>query len=77
MGQLKQIAIAVDQVGNTLLGGYADETISSRAWRMSSSSGRWSIARSVIDAIFFWMNDHCFEAYVSERLRQQLPPELR
>lgn len=28
-----QIAVAFDQLVNTLLGGWADETLSARAWR--------------------------------------------
>ena len=31
---MKQVAIAFDQLINTLLGGYADETLSARAHRM-------------------------------------------
>lgn len=30
---LKQVLIAFDQLINALLGGWADETLSSRAWR--------------------------------------------
>lgn len=31
--QIKQVLIALDQLANTLAGGYADETISSRCYR--------------------------------------------
>lgn len=55
---------------------YADETLSSRAWRWDTDRvRRWP--RKVIDAIFFWEKDHCRESYRSERERRQLPPELR
>jgi hypothetical protein len=80
MGQLKQIALAVDQLGNTLIGGWADETISSRSWRMSSTSPWWHAAQRCIDAValyVFGQADHCFESWMSERLRSQAPPELR
>ena len=79
MQYLLQILVAVDQTGNAVLGGYADETISSRCWRLSGSSRAWSIARRVIDALarLFGQRDHCFDAYVSEQLRRQFPPELR
>ena len=30
---MKQILIAVDQLANAVIGGWADETLSSRAWR--------------------------------------------
>lgn len=68
---LKQIAIAFDQLLNALLGGMADETLSARAHRTGSA---WE---PVIDALFFWQADHCFESYISEKRRQQLPPEYR
>lgn len=64
---LKQIAIAIDQLFNTLLGGYSDETLSARAHRTGSA---WE---PVIDALFFWQEDHCFQSYLSEKERKQLP----
>ena len=55
---------------------YADETMSSRAWRWEKDGVRaWP--RRVVDALFFWEKDHCRESYVSERDGRQLPPELR
>ena len=71
--KLLQVAIAFDQQINTLLGGYADETLSSRAWRCQNKSKFWRIARSVIDSIFFWQPKHCSQAYLAEKLRKQLP----
>jgi hypothetical protein len=71
MARIKQILIAFDQLINALLGGWADETLSSRAWRESA----WLAA--LIDALFWFDKDHCFESYVSEQLRMQAPPELR
>lgn len=67
----KQIAIAVDQLANALLGGMADETLSARAHRTGSA---WE---PLIDALFFWQSDHCFESYMSEKDRKQLPQEYR
>lgn len=68
---LKQIAIAIDQLANTLLGGMADETLSARAHRTGS------VWEPVIDALFFWQADHCQDAYISEKERKQLPSEYR
>ena len=68
---LKQIAIAVDQLANTLLGGMADETLSARAHRTGS------VWEPVIDALFFWQAYHCFESYLSEKERKQLPKEYQ
>jgi hypothetical protein len=68
---LKQVLIAIDQLLNALLNGWADETLSSRAYRESP------VLERVINALLFWDEDHCYESYVSEQLRNQLPPELR
>ena len=68
---MKQVLIAVDQLANTLIGGWADETLSSHAHR------EFPRTAAVIDALFFWEHDHCFMSYESERLRLQSPPELR
>ena len=68
---LKQVAIAIDQLINTVFGGYADETLSARAHRTGSA---WE---PVIDALFFWQADHCFESYLSEKERKQMPQEYR
>lgn len=68
---LKQIAIAIDQLLNTLLGGMADETLSARAHRTGSA---WEY---VIDTLFFWQPDHCADSYRSEKERKQLPQEYR
>lgn len=67
-----QILVALDQLVNTLMGGMADETLSARAWR-NHLKGRRSWPVKIIDAIFFWQNDHCREAYESEIERKQLP----
>lgn len=71
------ILIALDQLLNAILSGYADETVSSRAYRMDGKKRRWTLARAVIDGLFFWQPDHCRQAYLSEQQRRQLPPALR
>lgn len=71
-----QVLVAIDQVFNTLFCGYADETLSSRAYRAyRDGTNKW--AYKVINAIFFAQDDHCKEAYESELNRAQLPPEFR
>lgn len=69
--RLAQTLIALDQLANAICGGWADETLSSRAYRESPR------AEKFINTLFFWDKDHCYESYVSEQLRTQLPPELR
>ena len=73
----EQIPIAIDQLVNTIFGGWADETISSRAHRMQGKSRKWARLRKLIDAIFFWQKNHCESAYESELQRRHLPPEMR
>lgn len=76
---IEQFLIAVDQVFNTLVYikgdgfGYADETLSARAWRLRSQTKAYRI----INTLFFWQQDHCRKAYESEMQRRQLPPEYR
>ena len=75
---IKQNLLAIDQLGNTLLGGFADETLSSRAYRASLHTGhwRWRICATLINGLFF-DRDHCHQAFLSERNHTQLPPEFR
>ena len=70
---LHQLAIAVDQLLNTLLAGHADETLSARAWRMSEKKRRWEIARRIIDGLFFWQKNHCYQSYLNELERGHRP----
>ena len=79
MSWAKQVLIALDQLANALIGGWADETLSSAAYRMETErklAGR--IFRPLIDAIFRPFGaHHCRNAYLAEHRRQQLPPSLR
>lgn len=80
---LLQNLLAFDQQLNTLLGGWADETLSARAYR-SELSGRFfgRITRPVIDTIFVSLTlgrerDHCAQAFRSEIARTQNHPTYR
>ncbi|MCL2710766.1 MAG: hypothetical protein FWE95_07785 [Planctomycetaceae bacterium] len=71
-----QILIAIDQLINTIFGGWADETLSARCWREK----RWF--RHVIDLLFRWQIDeagrgHCEQCYWWERERMDMPEEYR
>lgn len=75
---MKQILIALDQLLNTLLGGYADETLSARAWRAEQSGKLFGkIFRPLIDAILFFDPNHCYTSHLAEKERQQLPDHYR
>ena len=69
---MKQILIAIDQLVNTLFGGWADETVSSMVWRK-----KHLVMIKIINAIFFWESNHCQSSYINERQRMHLPPEFR
>ena len=77
--QFFQVLIAFDQLLNTIFcAGYADETMSSNAYRMEQKgriSGR--ILRPFIDSLFFWQDQHCLQSYISELKRHQMPRDLR
>lgn len=74
---IHQFLIAIDQLLNTLLAGYADETLSARAYRMDGKKKRWTIARKLIDGIFFWQEEHCLNSYISEVVRKHYPSDYR
>ena len=78
MSRLRAVLIALDQLCNTLAGGWPDETISSRSYRWDISGARhWP--RRWIDRVAARLGDvdHCRASYESERTGRQLPPELR
>ena len=77
------ILVALSQLGNTLLGGYPDESMSARAWR-TNLLGRFPgvITCPLIDLLFYLITfgkdkQHCFKAYQSEVLRRQFPESYR
>ena len=73
-----QVLVALDQLLNALLFGYADETLSSRAYRADRDGkvfGR--IFRPVIDTLFFWQDRHCYQSYLAEVQRRQLSRNFR
>lgn len=78
MTWLKALLIALDQFINALLGGWPDETLSSRCWRWDQAGVR-SWPRKVLDGVARLLGDrdHCRQSFESERQGRQLPPELR
>jgi hypothetical protein len=77
---MTQFLIAFDQMVNTLVYisgdgfGYADETLSARAWRLREQSS-WPY--KAINWLFFWQKDHCKNAYYEEVHNKQLPQDYR
>ena len=79
MSRIMQTLIALDQLANAALcDGYADETMSSYAWRMEQAGKPWGFMRRVIDWLASWVQaDHCHQAYLNGLARQKSPPEAR
>lgn len=74
---LLQVLIAFDQLVNALAGGWADETISARSYRMQGASKKWKVIKVLIDTLFFFDKDHCHASYLSEQKRLHIAPEYR
>lgn len=72
MDYILQILIAIDQLLNAIIGGPADETLSSRAYRMRHNK-YWNAFRVILDLVFTVVghSEHCREAYVYEYIRSR------
>lgn len=82
MNRILNLLIAIDQlvyVIVTLGIGMPDETLSSAAWRTEQQGkilGRFF--RPVIDWLFWPIQrHHCYQAFLSERRRDQVPDDLK
>jgi len=75
-----QFLVAVDQLANVFIGGYADETLSARAYRMKTKGQKyWGWTAKAIDMLFFWQSNpsHCERAYLAEIKRHQFPKDYK
>lgn len=74
------VLIAIDQLFNALIGGAADETLSSRTYRgamlAEKPRKRWRVLYRMINGLFFDKN-HCKTAYESEVTRRQYPANFK
>lgn len=62
---------------NAIFGGWADETISSRCYRLNKAGNKAGVFMYAIDFLFFLEKEHCKNAYLSEKKRNHQPVELR
>lgn len=71
--------IAFDQWINALIfRGWADETISARAYRGAAQGKRkWEIIQRIINGLFFWQKDHCRASFEMEINRSHMPAAYR
>lgn len=70
------MGLALTRLGNALMGGLAEESLSSRAARAEGNGKIWGrITRPAIDWLFglFGVADHCRRAYLAERNKAPLP----
>jgi len=77
---IRRVLIALDQFANTLCGGWPDETISSVCYRKSQEKGHYGFKflKFILDITLSPIDqDHCFQSYLAEMRREQLPMEYR
>lgn len=74
---MREVLQALSQLLNALTGGFADESLSGRAWRGRNARRRWRLWVAVIDRLFFWEVQHCYNAYLYEIERRAIRPEDR
>lgn len=72
MKYLHNLCVSVDQLANTILAGYPDETLSARSYRCRDKR-RWRVVMNIINALFF-NSKHCEEAF---NLEVDLPKEYK
>lgn len=74
---IKNVLLSIDQTGNVLLLGSADETISARSYREGVLHGRrgWAAMRWFVDKLFWWEPGHTKMAYEAERNRCHMPSD--
>lgn len=78
-----QFLHALTQILNTMIPpldgtvGWADESMSARAFRAKRDGHLLGGLADVINWIFFWQDNHCKTAYESEYLRRMMAPEDR
>jgi hypothetical protein len=73
-----EILLALDCLIGSCLGAWSDETMSAYAYRKQlageARGRRWV---SFIDALFFWQEQHCAQAYAHDQARRLTPPAQR
>lgn len=79
-GYIYHLAIAADQFFNAMLGGYADETLSSRIWRNNQAKvpkRRWIVSLRLVNGLFWWQPNHCKASWQAERMRRHMPADFK
>ena len=72
---LYQTTVGIDQFFNALTGGSADETLSSRCYRMGAYRKSYRAAELFINGLFYLIEGwgHCKTSYIKDVQGRQLP----
>lgn len=62
MSYLIRLSTAISQMGNALIGGNPNRTISARCYLNRDKRG-WRQAYKVINIVYFWQSNHCKESH--------------
>jgi hypothetical protein len=60
LNYLAHILNSFSQLGNSIIGGHSNESLSGRAFRQ-----HWKIM-NLINKMFWWQNNHCRSAYMND-----------
>lgn len=63
------ILVALDRAVNAAQRGDPNETLSSVAYRKCRDGERFGFMRAVIDKLFWFDPEHCWNAYLNDRKR--------
>lgn len=74
---VRNVLLSIDQFGNVLLFGSADETISARSYRKGEKEGHrgWKVMQRFVDTLFWFEKDHTKNAYEAEQARCHMPSD--
>lgn len=67
---LLNLLISIDQLGNTIIGGDPDETLSSRAGKAYHNGVKWP--KKFVNSLFFWQKDHCEDSIEHDEGGEQI-----
>jgi len=73
MTRSKAILIAIDQLLAAIITKYPDASLSAWAY-VWERDGKRRWLRRLIDGLFFWESEHCYNSFLSERAQTQYPP---
>jgi hypothetical protein len=80
MTYVRNLFIAVDQLFAAMFGLSPDITLSAyigyKSWK-NNNEGLWRWLEWMVDTLFWFQTNHCYESFIYELLRKDLPDEWR